>query len=701
MRQSVLRLRWILLLVLALPLVQASNSAAAERKATLRQSLEIQEQAKQAVEQMRADRLAAARPLDMYSPFYSVAGADDTVIYLLNAVAEPVRIELAALNPHGEVLPLGEFEIGVTRHLTLPLRDVIRPAGERFYQGSLRLSLIGDAYTVQAWGVVNRGRQFAEFQFESRYKAPRNDMGALWDAAASGGRPVFRLVNVGNASLSYHGQVVGHASPIDRRPRGQDDDGRPGLDRREAVSRVLTGTLEPGQSHRLEPGATAGFLRIEHDGERGDLRVAGLLEGRHQLSLIPVVRREDWEGTRIHETIRVTWDPAVEGSALLTLFNVSDLELEATVQAFDVATGTRLLGWNERIAPGRLVTVSPGSRLAAKFGKVTGRDVRLRVAASGPGLIVTGKSRQGDGTIDDMSLLQPEDAHASGSYPMLPLESHEVFLTLLNLGDEPSDVVAQFYWEGGTYAYGPIRVDAKSSYRLAVDDVVQHGRRDMLGQTLNRDHRHGFLKWSARGGSKALLGRTEARPRGGRDTFGFNCTACCGEVPSGVVVPSSVEFFVGQTPAFQTAVEIDTCNGTMGPFPTSASSFSTPSPFTWNGLAIGASSAAQETTSFFGTEEGTLPGTLCEYRLMPISGLGSPSSCITLLKKTHHPTAFWSNSQACTLQVGGEPSNTRCSRCQACCGAQKSYRLCRRQNQDIVQQEYQVCITHCQTDHCI
>jgi hypothetical protein len=643
---------------------------------------------------MRADRLAAARALEMYSPFYSVAGDDETVIYLLNAITDPVRVELTALSPHGEVLPLGEFDIGVTRHLTVPLRDLIRPAGERFYQGSLRLSLIGDSYTVQAWAVVNRGRQFAEFQFESRYKAPRNDMGALWDSAAAGGRrPVFRLVNVGNAPLSYDGRVIGQTTSIDRRPLGQDDD-RPGVDRRPAASRVLTGTLEPGESRRIELDVAAGFLRIQHDGERGDLRMAGLLEGRSQVSLIPVVRREDWERTRVHEAIRVTWDPAVPGSAVLSLFNASERELKATVEAFDGATGRRLLESVERIAPGRVVTVDPGSRLAATLGKVTGRDVRLRVASNGPGLLVTGKSRQADGAIDDVTLLHPQDAHASGTYPMLPLKSHEVFLTLLNLGDEPSDVVAQFYWEGGTYAYGPVRVDARGSYRLAVDDVILHGQRDMLGQTLNPNHRHGFLKWSARAGSKALIGRTEARPRGGRDTFGFNCNACCGERPSGVVVPSSVEFFVGATPSFQTGVEIDTCNGTMGPFPTSATSFSTPAPFTWNGVTIGASSPAKETTSFFGTEEGTLPGTVCDYRLMPIVGVGSPDSCKTLLKKAHNPTQSWSNSQACTLQDGN------CTRCKQCCSAQKSYRLCRKQHPDLVESEYQVCDVECEIDHC-
>ncbi len=78
--------------------------------------------------------------------------------------------------------------------------------------------------------------------------------------------------------------------------------------------------------------------------------------------------------------------------------------------------------------------------------------MRLRVTAERPGLLVSGTSRQADGAVDDITLLQADDAHASGNYPMLPLDTHEVFLTLLNVGEEPTSVVAQFYWDGGTYS---------------------------------------------------------------------------------------------------------------------------------------------------------------------------------------------------------------------------------------------------------
>lgn len=433
MRPALLRSCWMTLLVLAGASAGAQQLAPDPQARDLAQGEEIREQALQAVAKMRADRRAEARPIDLISPFYSVAGDDETVLYLLNAVADPVRFELAAFNPKGDILPLGEFEIGVTRLLTLRLRELIRPAGRAFYQGTLRLSLIGDSYTVQAWAVVHRGRQFAEFQFQSRYKAPRNDMGAVWDSTVvPGTRPAFQLVNVGAAPLSYTVDAVGARKPrLPSAARLSDELHR-------------TGRLEPGEIYRLEPSVVGptGFVRIQHDGEHGDLRVAGMLEGRDHLSLIPIVRREDWEQTLDLETVRVSWDPAVAGSAVLTMFNTAHEVLNATVEAFDSATGASLLSSVERIAPGWPISLDVGERIAKVLGDGPGREVRLRVVTDQAGLLVTGKSRQSDGSVDDMTLLRPQDGHGSGSYPMLPRDTNEVFLTLLNLGEEPSEVVA-------------------------------------------------------------------------------------------------------------------------------------------------------------------------------------------------------------------------------------------------------------------
>lgn len=678
-------------------LALAATPAGAQEALGKAQVLEMREQAMQGIEQMRQARRAEARPIDLLSPFYSVAGDDETEIHLLNAVADPVRVELAALNATGEVLPLGAWEIGVTRHLTIPLRDAVRAAGESFHQGSLRLSLLGDAYTVQAWSVVRRGRQLAELQFQARYKAPRNDMAALWDAAAApGSRPVFRLLNAGDAPLTWRAKVIEPATYVIETVGEK----RSAPVLRSPV-RYLSGSLEPGQIHRLEPGvAGAGFVRIQHDGERYDLRVAGLLEGPEHLSLIPVVAREKWENTSVHEAIRVSWDPAVAGSAGLSLFNLSDSEMQATVEAFDSATGEALLSTVERIAPGQPVALDPGSRIAAALGDVPGRDVRLRVTSERPGLLVSGTSRQADGAVDDITLLHPDDAHASGNYPMLPLETHETFLTLLNVGDQATSVVAQFYWDGGTYSYGPVQVEANGSYRLAVDDIVIEGKRDMLGQTLAADPRHGFLKWSARGGSNAIVGRTEARPRGGRDTFGFNCNQCCGEWPWGDVIPGAVDFFVGQTPSFEAAYRISTCNGTMGPFPASPTSYNTPSPFTWNGENVGASAPASDTVVFYGYEQGAVEGGVCFYQNFSISGDGDPDSCDSILIKGHNVNDEWNPNATCTSQLAGVPNNLKCGICNACCNQILAWKICSKTGLLTANSEHSTCLGHCATDVC-
>src|SRR5215208_8441451 len=105
---------------------------------------QTREKAMHSIEEMHARRRAQAVPTEMFSPFYSVAGSDQTQLYLLNNVADPLRLRVAALNPKGEVLPLGEYEIEVTRHLSLSLRQLVRAAGPEFLQGSLRLSFLGD-----------------------------------------------------------------------------------------------------------------------------------------------------------------------------------------------------------------------------------------------------------------------------------------------------------------------------------------------------------------------------------------------------------------------------------------------------------------------------------------------------------------------------------------------------------------------------
>jgi len=136
----------------------------------------------------------------------------------------------------------------------------------------------------------------------------------------------------------------------------------------------------------------------------------------------------------------------------------------------------------------------------------------------------------------------------------------------------------------------------------------------------------------------------------------------------------------------------------MGPYPFIPGSLTVPSPFSWDAVHISASSASQGDLSFLEWEEEYFPD--CSFLERPVRAFGIGSACKALLRKAHNLLQSWSNSQACTHQVGAEPANKKCERCYACCSGQKAYRLCRRVDQDLVESEYQTCRTLCLTDQC-
>ena len=649
-----------------------------------------QEQSRKWVEELREQRRAQAVPTDIVTPFYSVTGSDETDLYILNNISDPVRVEVAAFDPRGRVLPLGSYDVGPARHLFLPLREAIRAGGPGFHRGSLRISFLGDDETVQAWAVLRRGRQVVELAFESASASSGNELLTFWEAStAPAAAPVFFVLNAGNRPLTYAVET--------------------GLGKKEAGA---TGrTLNPGQSHRFSPGGVGKqWLRITHDGELGALRMVGLRFSRNILAKLPVMTPAVWQNTLAFNAIRVPLshqDSAARpadrfggrGTAMMTLFNAASSEREALIEVFDPTNGVLLMRRAKRVSAGQVTSVDLSRWIAEVLGRPRD-EVRVRVSSPKPGLLVSGSSTLPTGEILDLVFFPQQDAHSTGTYPLPPLETHEVFATLVNLGEEPAEVVAQFYWDKGTYAYGPFRIEAGTSYRIDVAAVAARKEPDLLGRTLDRDYAQGFLKWSVRSGSHALIGRTEARAHdAGRDTFGFNCIGCCFEEPRGDVLPFSTSFFVGQSPSFQACYYVDTCNSTLGPFLSSPTSYDVPSPFSWNGLNISASAAGQEDVWFFDTEEGKLPGTLCPEVTMPVAGRGKPSSCKTLLRKAHNPSQSWSpGGSTCAVQVGSEPANKKCERCNACCHAIYAYNICRKVLPALAAAERNACLIHCITD---
>ncbi len=171
--------------------------------------------------------------------------------------------------------------------------------------------------------------------------------------------------------------------------------------------------------------------------------------------------------------------------------------------------------------------------------------------------------------------------------------------TWLNLGSKPAKVVAQLDWaEGGAYALPEITIASGASYRLDFAELIRKAQPDLLEREIDPSYQSGFFRWSARGGSRRLLARTEVNPvEGGR--FGFNCAGCCLEFPYGAIEPTSVAFPVGAAVPFVACEYRNTCSGgPLGPFNASSPSLTVPSPFTWNGFTLRASGSGSGTLSF-------------------------------------------------------------------------------------------------------
>ena len=174
--------------------------------------------------------------------------------------------------------------------------------------------------------------------------------------------------------------------------------------------------------------------------------------------------------------------------------------------------------------------------------------------------------------------------------------------TWLNLGAATAKVVAQLDWEGGgSYALPEISIAPGASHRLDFAELIRKAKPDLLERELNSSYQKGFFRWSARGGSRKLLARTEVGPAEGGQ-FGFNCTGCCLEFPYGAIEPGSATFLAGSSASFVAGEYRNTCSGgLLGPYSATSPVLTVPSPFTWNGFTLRASGPGSGTLSFTAT----------------------------------------------------------------------------------------------------
>jgi hypothetical protein len=627
------------------------------------ETLQMDQRVQRRSDAFRAQQAVQADQTEEVLPHFALDDRPELV--LTSAVDQIVEVTVVARFSDGRALPLGQHLVAPSRHTAVGLTQLIETADPAFLYGSLWISYIGTPESIQAWVVSRIDSDATEFPLVARSDNQSRHYVSFWGRAPSrsGGR-LLHVLNTSPKPLRY--AVWSDAGPRRWREIGAE------------------------RSHTVVLGAAqrAGWVQIEHQGEPGDLvaqvtTVSSRAGGKVPVWPLPAGYGREFEALRLD---------LLRGSRVSTiLWNNLDESQTVVVAAKDWASGVVISRTEVSVAPKSVQELLLPERDHQQ------RAIRLQVSAEKAGLVVHAIQEMPGGELSEIAFVDHRYAHASGSYPVLPVAQFDTRLSLVNLGMERAEIVAQLYWDEGSYAIGPLIIEPASSAELSVREMIENGPRDLLGRRPAHELRNGFLKWKVHRGSRALLGRTEAIDNRSGDRIGFNCLGCCWEAVWGGVEPAHVEFFVGETPSFVSWVAYETCNGPMGPFEQPPEQKTVPAPFNWNGSTVSASSAAEAALSFLNWGEEV--SSTCSVSPAPYGGSGVADGCKTLLRKSHNPLQSWSTSQACTTQAASE-SSQRCSRCSSCCTAQRNYWSCKKKSAHIVTSEYNTCITHCTTDHC-
>ena len=542
-----------------------------------------QVQAQAALEAHRAAHRSNFARVVQYMPAYSIASGDRTSIFLLSMFADPISVTVTAYDIYGRPYPLFDHVVEPRTHLELSLNQALASAGSRYLQGSVSIEYQGEASTVSAWAVLERGSHATEIPFSVASQFQSTTLRAFWDRLPlrhmANGIPTYAVMNTASIPLTFSVTIEAGSESSLSNHRLQPN-----------ARRVLT----------MPQNAESGSLVIQHQGLPGDLVGAGLLEGNGLVAPLPVVDPATLESSK-HHALRVptsgwlrTW---------LTLSNPTVRSQTATLSAYDPVSGARLARITQTVGAETVETVSLVT-LFGSLGSTRPREVRITVEHQGSprSLLVSGAKLGRSGQVQGIAFFQDSQAHHNGTYPLPNVSRGAVSTTWLNLGASTAKVVAQLDWEGGgSYALPEISIAPGASHRLDFAELIRKAKPDLLGRKLNRSYRKGFFRWSARGGSRKLLARTEVGPVAGGQ-FGFNCTGCCLEFPYGAIEPGSATFLVGSSASFVAGEYRNICaGGLLGPFNASSPTLTVPSPFSWNGFTLRASSPGSGTLSFTAT----------------------------------------------------------------------------------------------------
>lgn len=618
----------------------------------------------------RAQRLAAAAAMNSFGPFYSIREGTETDLFLLNTTADPVSVDAFVRNPTGEEISLGRYVIGGAEHLELALKELLRGTPAAFAEGSIRLSYLGDKDTLPGWAVLRSGSQALEIALSTPEEFGAQSFLSFWDTSLPAPGPPpraqFYLVNTGASPVAFSA-VTGNGRRSEE---------------------PLRGRLLPGERHviTLEGSAKkAGWIRVTHDGQPGDLYGVGLLDRGTTVTALPLFKPEETSKGPDFEAIRIPLPTESRARAAtqvgLSFFNTGIQEQLLRLEVLAQASGAVLATDSLSIGPYEVASFDAGRILRRLSPSSASQELRLRVRGGQPSLLVRGASVLPTGETVDLTFFPAVDAHHAGTYPIPPPDRYEVFTSLVNLGAEDAKVVVQTYWRGGTYSYGPVTVPGGGSSRISLDEITALEQPDMLQRRFDRNHPRGVLKWLVQSGSLALLGRTEVRPRDSGEAFGFNCFGCCQEIPRAGVEPGFVDFVSGETPLFQACIFFDTCSGTMGPYePSYVTSTTIPYPFSWNLTNVSASGPAEEDLWFESSELAFTVG--CRSEPRSPRGRGRASACRI------HVLGLRSD-RNCSAET------TNCPACMACCAAWYNYDVCKKADPSYAHSNRSVCEGGC------
>lgn len=630
-------------LLLAAAMLWLPNEISAEASTPF-----TRESATEETERLLAQRQAGGDYVTLYSPFFPIDSSQDGYLFLMNAFGDPVEVEVRVTSASGDHYPIGSFTVEPTRHQQISLREHLPKSPDLKTAGSLLVRFFGDEDMLTAWAVNKTDATATEWELQT-VEAHTHAFESFWNTQLQNERsqPAVYLLNTSPLPTEYF-IVWGHGASEESR------------EKRWLGSEQSERLVHPTPARRHQ----SGWVRVESLDTTNHLVMLGFLEGQSSRIALP---RLDSTDSRAFESTPLTLPTGPESRVIATVFNPTTMRQNATLILRHALSGQELLRRELQLDPEASTPVDLKD-LLSNAGIRSQTRIRVKVVGESR-IVVQGFLSSAEGT-REIEFFPVDRGHGSGRYPIPTLPGFRTTHTLVNLGSESANIVAQVFWDGGTHALPPIDLAPGSSHIVDFGELARKKRRDLLGRELDPNLPQGFFQWTSRLGSQQLIARLEVTKADNEAvSFGFNCFGCCTEFPFGGVEPDSLVFDIGQSRLFQAVEEISTCTGLLGPFPANVTNLNYSSPLSWNGVTISSSGPSSTDVSFSGVSERTTP--TCNVVPSNIFGFGRPR--VDQCQEDNNPDYDHEAEGGCHASQ----NSSSCETCYTCCEKQKDVAECR------------------------